>query len=369
MAYTGWNRLPDPFDAACRKKRSKVLMYYIQSIDIRTASEKEFLATARFSNRMRAEKLPNDPTIPEQEYIVSWQNIPSMLDVYAFIVWNEERTDLIAKGNIVIRRVDDNQHISEIELDILPEYRRQGLGKKLLFMLAEVAKRENRNLLIVQTVERIPGGEIFMNRIGAQKAMESHVNQLILSEVDRDLLRQWKELGHRSTTDFALGFWEGPYPEEQIVAITELYKVMNQQPHGNLDVENLMYTPEILREQEKALLAEGAVRWTYYAYERESGAFAGFTDVVWRSSRPDILYQENTGVWPQYRNKGLGRWLKAAMLEKVFVDRPQVQFVRTQNADSNAPMLKINHELGFKPYNSLTYWQMETKRVLDYTGR
>ena len=115
--------------------------YKIQSLDIRTASEKEFLATARFSNRMRAEKLPNDPPIPEQEYVVSWQNIPSMLDVYAFIAWNDEQTDLIAKGNIVIRRVEDNQHISEFELDVLPEYRRLGLGKKLLFMLAEVAKQ------------------------------------------------------------------------------------------------------------------------------------------------------------------------------------------------------------------------------------
>ena len=53
---------------------------------------------------------------------------------------------------------------------------------------------------------------------------------------------------------------------------------------------------------------------------------------------------------PKYRGHGLGKWLKAAMLEKVLAERPAVKFVRTGNADENVPMLKINHALGFKPY-------------------
>ncbi len=54
------------------------------------------------------------------------------------------------------------------------------------------------------------------------------------------------------------------------------------------------------------------------------------------------------------------------MLDRVLRERPQVRFVRTGNADSNAAMLRINHQLGFKPYIAHCVWQVETDKVLDY---
>jgi GNAT superfamily N-acetyltransferase len=73
-----------------------------------------------------------------------------------------------------------------------------------------------------------------------------------------------------------------------------------------------------------------------------------------------------TGVFPEYRNKGLGRWLKAEMLDKILIERSQAKFVRTDNADSNAPMMKINNELGFKPYIADCIWQVETNETAKY---
>jgi hypothetical protein len=39
-----------------------------------------------------------------------------------------------------------------------------------------------------------------------------------------------------------------------------------------------------------------------------------------------------------------------------------VKLVRTNNADSNAGTLRINHELGFKPYMAECWWQVETEK-------
>jgi hypothetical protein len=62
----------------------------------------------------------------------------------------------------------------------------------------------------------------------------------------------------------------------------------------------------------------------------------------------------------------LGHWLKAEMMNKILMERPEVEFVRTGNANSNAPMLKINTEMGFKPYIANTIWQVDTAQVEKY---
>jgi GNAT superfamily N-acetyltransferase len=95
---------------------------------------------------------------------------------------------------------------------------------------------------------------------------------------------------------------------------------------------------------------------------------AGFTEVYWNPTQPDVMDQGLTAVFPQYQNRGLGRWLKAAMLEKVLRDRPEVKRIHTGNADSNAPMLSINTQLGIKPYFATTAWQLETERAQEYVA-
>ena len=61
---------------------------------------------------------------------------------------------------------------------------------------------------------------------------------------------------------------------------------------------------------------------------------------------------------PAHRSQGIGKWIKAAMLERAIRDWPAARLVRTGNADSNAPMLAINARLGFKPAWSVAIWEI-----------
>jgi GNAT superfamily N-acetyltransferase len=90
------------------------------------------------------------------------------------------------------------------------------------------------------------------------------------------------------------------------------------------------------------------------------------TEVTWSPNRPGILEQGFTGVSPEFRNKGLGCWLKAAMLDKILSRLREVRIVRVNNAKSNAPMLKINRALGFRPYLASAIWQVELDSVQKY---
>ena len=84
--------------------------------------------------------------------------------------------------------------------------------------------------------------------------------------------------------------------------------------------------------------------------------------------KPAYLNQGITAVWPEYRGRGIGRYLKAAMLQKMLAERPEVRFIRTDNAETNAPMRKINTELGFAPYRADYLWQAETARLKEFVG-
>lgn len=344
------------------------LGFEIKSFPVRTAIEAEYRAANIFNNAMRAERLPDDPPIPLDEQISEYQNIPDFVDVNAWVVWNKADSTAIAVGVVVFLCTDTNQHVAELDIQVLPQYRRQGWARKLLALTTECAQRANRRLFITNTNERISAGEAFMQRLGARRGLENHTNQLKISELNRDLVTRWQTQAQERALGFDLGTWVGAYPEEDMNDIVELFRVMNSAPHDDLEIQDFNFTAEQLRQREKSNMARGAETWTMYMREKATSKFAGFTEVVWHPNRPEILNQGGTGVFPQYRNHGLGRWLKAAMLDKILCERPQVKYIRTGNADSNAPMLKINYELGFKPYISQCVWQVEVEQARTYVS-
>jgi hypothetical protein len=137
-----------------------------------------------------------------------------------------------------------------------------------------------------------------MERLAATHGLEAHTHQLRTADLDRELVRRWKETAKQRAVGFDLGFWDGPFPEPELPAIAALFEVMNTQPLGSLALEHQRITPRQLREMEAAMAAQGSGRWVAYVRDTSSGRFAGFTHVSWSAGAPHVLQQTSTGVFP-----------------------------------------------------------------------
>lgn len=344
------------------------MQFEIVEFDYRNATEAEYIALNACRNQIRAEALPDDPPLTLDETIQGLKNYPTFIELIMWAAWQNNK-DRIAGYGLLSLSKEDNLHLGQFAINVLPAFRRQGLGSKFLSKIVHAAQEDNRRLLIANTRSKIPAGEAFMLKLGAEKGLEAHTNQLLISDLDLDLLKQWQEKARERAEGFETGIWDGAYPDDYLADIVALHDLLNQQPFGDLEVEDFTFSEETLRQTEKSLFSRGYERWTLYVRENESGKFAGYTEVIWNPNRPEIIDQGITGVFPDYRNKGLGRWLKAEMLDRIITERPGVKYVRTDNADSNAPMMKINNELGFKPYSAESLWQIETEKAAEYLSQ
>mgnify|MGYP001078129637 FL=1 len=334
----------------------------IQQIVPSELTQAEWQAIHELAVTLRKESLPDDPPPTLDEVTQSWSIHPPVAEERAWVIWDATASPnvprVIGYNRTTIIHMEENAHIAQVYLGVHPAARRQGLGRQLLAHSAAFACETGRRLMIIESNSNCPAGGAFLQAAGATQGLSMDVVQLDLQQVDLSLLHSWIERAAERASGFEIGFWDGPYPEEALVQVGKVKAAMNEQPTQDLDIEDFQWTPEVLRQLDENMVQRQITRWTFYARESNTGNLAGFTEIFWSPGNQIVGQQGDTGVLNECKNKGLGRWLKAAMLEKVLADRPETRYIRTGNATTNEPMRKINQELGFKLFRSAWIWQL-----------
>ena len=305
--------------------------------------------------------LPGDDPVPFEAWVADERRLDAFLDMVRFAAYDASTGDAVGYARVELDR-DHNTHVAWAFVAVAEPHRRQGVGTALLRQVVEVAGDDGRVSFGANTDEG-GAGEPFLARAGLTRRQTAHQNRLRVADVDVAMLHEWIGRAPERAGGYSLRAWDGPTPDELLEDFAACTEVMNSAPRGDLDLADERMTPDRLRTIESAKLGAGTSWWTICAVEEATGAFAGFTQLSFPKWRTKLAKQNDTGVDPAHRERGLGRWLKAAMLVRVLEEKPEIEQVETWNAGSNAPMLAINHALGFRLARVAGSWQADLDAV------
>lgn len=342
--------------------------YAIERIDdLAARPEDEQRECAELVRGLDHEMVPEDPPAPVEVILSRFRSLPAMARRTDWLVRTTDR-ELVAGAAQFRYETDENPHLRESWVAVRPEHRRRGLGHRLLAELVRSAGDAPEIVLTFGSNDRIPAGEAFLRRIGARPGLATHVNQAAVADIDRALVRDW---AHLDPPGYRLVWIDGDVPDELMSNVVAAYEAMNLAPRGDIRMNDWRQTPERIREWDGIRKRRGRERLLLLAIHDATGRTAGYTETAFDPRMPHVIQQQGTAVLPEHRGKGIGKWVKAVMLERVLPERPAARFVRTGNADVNAPMLSINTRLGFKPAWAGTWWQLpvpDARRYVEQRG-
>jgi mycothiol synthase len=323
-----------------------VAVVTIEELDPASVDGADLAALTELETVEERELAPDDPPVPVSELADQLRIVPAFEERWLWVARDPDGR-LLGRARLDVEHREDNQHLAELWLVDRPDARRRAIGRRLLEVAVERARAEGRTTLMGEAVLGREG-EAAARALGAELALVNRISRLHTAGLDRALLEAWVARAAERAAGYSLLSFDGGCPDDLLEPFAALMAVMNTAPRGDMDMEDEVFTPELIREFEASMRDRGTRIWTVVAREDATGELAGYTALFFKKHRPWHVEQGDTGVDPAHRNKGLGRWLKAVNLLRLLDQHPEARFVDTENAGSNEPMLNINVALGFR---------------------
>lgn len=251
----------------------------------------------------------------------------------------------------VVGSTIDNLHLAHLWAWVPPRFGRLGHGTALVEVAEQHLRELGRRTAVTQTWigDGSGGYRPFAERLGYSLA-QTQVERRQRLPMDEATLARLEAEAARHSEGYTLRTVVGPIPDDLVPGFLTLHNLMNvEMPTGDIELEEGRRTPEVQAMQEDELREAGRTRLTVLAYSPDGDAVA-YSNVV--SAAPDShdpgIDQWATIVRPDHRGHRLGLAVKCALTRAIQENFPGAEYVRTQNAETNAPMVAINEAMGFE---------------------
>jgi GNAT superfamily N-acetyltransferase len=250
----------------------------------------------------------------------------------------------------------NRQHI-EMDIKVLPEYRRQGIATSWLPLVKAFGEAHDARLVSVDADSE--PGLAFLDHIGAEPKLRSWDSRLWFDRANWDEMRAWAAIDPGANR---LERYEPFPPEELLETYAPNYSELSLHvPKEEADIGDWILTPDRMREDRERMAQSRRTLHVLAAWDDRG--MSGVTEMIHSEHDPEALEQELTAVHPRARGHGLAKLLKARLVLELRDRYPQVRFVRTYNAGSNDAMWGINAAMGFVRHRLDVLYQIEVGRL------
>ncbi|MEU8685149.1 GNAT family N-acetyltransferase [Streptomyces sp. NPDC048611] len=262
------------------------------------------------------------------------------------LAWLAADADAVPVGSAFLRLFTDagQEHRAELDLRVHPAERRKGVGQRLLDAAVAAARKNGRRCIAAQA-RAVSPGEAFLAAQGFRKVLTLRHARLALAGLD---LAALCEAVGKPRPGYRLESWRGVVPGHLARTFAASRRAMDDMPMGQADHGTVPWDVERVRAAARLIEQRGDLLYTVVAVATSDGSIAGFTELVVPGTGTGDAQHYGTGVLPEHRGHGLGRWMKAESIRRVRQDHPDLDGLTTDTADSNAPMRRVNDGLGYR---------------------
>lgn len=247
-------------------------------------------------------------------------------------------------------------HLSQLDLDVHPGRRREGVGSRLLAAALAEARADGRSRMICE-IGHDDDSHGFAVRHHFAKVLTIHRLLLDMS-VGND--GRWEEIAGAAPSGYRPIDWQGVVADEWAAAFAAAKNGMSAAPTGGMDFGAVSWDAARVVQLGRNRVDQGETPLTVAAVR--NGEIAGYTELVIPAGDAHRAVQYDTVVLPDHRGNGIGLWLKAVMLRRLRGDFPHITQVETGNADTNLHMRAVNERLGFRQVRSTHQYQCDLTR-------
>ena len=334
----------------------------------------DFIEMTRVRNEIEADAVGNYDLAFEAD---------ELLPGYQRQRWEPKRLFVArVEGSIVARAVyeistpEDDSPTAWVVVEVLPAFRRQGIGSALLDTLLSLAAEDGKTIIQGFSAQKAVDGPGLPAPTGfGSVPRDSDATRWLLGRgfaleqvermsrldlpVDPALLASMlSDAQAAAGPDYRVVTWTGRTPPERLEAIALLRTRMGTDaPSAGLEADESVWTAERVKDEDDREESSPRTMLTALVEYVPTGDVAGFTELTVPVSLSRPVAQGDTIVLREHRGHRLGMLLKLANISHLASVAPGHPSITTYNAEENRHMLSVNEAIGFVAWGYEGAWK------------